>query len=83
MDIQGYIIDHWMGKMSAEHHVLMVYEKDDVPCAERPVLQDWFAAHGIELKELMHELNNEQYTNSYFRRDKLYLYFMQNGKCLC
>lgn len=31
--------------------VLMVYEKYDVPCAERPVLQEWFAEHGIELKE--------------------------------
>lgn len=31
--------------------VLMVYEKYDVPCAERPVLQAWFAEHGIELKE--------------------------------
>ena len=31
--------------------VLMVYEKTDVPCAERPVLQAWFAAHGLELKE--------------------------------
>ena len=31
--------------------VLMVYEKYDVPCAERPVLQKWFAEHGIELKE--------------------------------
>ncbi len=31
--------------------VLMVYEKYDVPCAERPCLQAWFAEHGIELKE--------------------------------
>ncbi len=31
--------------------VLMVYEKTDVLCAERPVLQDWFTAHGLELKE--------------------------------
>lgn len=31
--------------------VLMVYEKYDVTCAERPVLQAWFKEHGIELKE--------------------------------
>ena len=31
--------------------VLMVYEKYDVPCAERPCLQAWFKEHGIELKE--------------------------------
>ena len=31
--------------------VLMVYEKSDVQCAERPVLQQWFAEHGVELKE--------------------------------
>ena len=31
--------------------VLMVYEKSDVPCAERPVLQEWFAEHGIKLVE--------------------------------
>lgn len=31
--------------------VLMVYEKPSVLCAERPVLQQWFAEHGIELKE--------------------------------
>ena len=31
--------------------VLMVYEKYDVPCAERPVLQAWFKEHGIDLIE--------------------------------
>ena len=31
--------------------VLMVYEKYDVPCAERPCLQAWFKEHGIELQE--------------------------------
>lgn len=31
--------------------VLMVYEKDDVQCAERPVLQEWFAENGIQLPE--------------------------------
>lgn len=31
--------------------VLMVYEKTTVNCAERPVLQQWFREHGIELEE--------------------------------
>lgn len=31
--------------------VLMVYEKADIQCAERPVLQQWFKEHGIELNE--------------------------------
>lgn len=31
--------------------ILMVYEKNDVLCAERPVLQAWFKDHGLELKE--------------------------------
>ena len=35
----------------ADTIVLMVYEKMDVKCAERPVLQEWFKAHGIELPE--------------------------------
>ena len=30
MDIQGYILDHWIGKMSAEHPVLMVYDKEGI-----------------------------------------------------
>lgn len=30
---------------------LMVYEKPDNPCSERGVLQEWFKANGIELKE--------------------------------
>lgn len=28
MDIQGYIIDHWLGKMSAERSVLVIYDPD-------------------------------------------------------
>ena len=40
-----------LNKPSITAIVLMVYEKTDVLCAERPVLQDWFAAHGLELKE--------------------------------
>ena len=40
-----------LNKPSITAIVLMVYEKTDVSCAERPVLQDWFAAHGLELKE--------------------------------
>lgn len=31
--------------------VLMVYEKDNVKCAERPVLQEWFKEHNIPLPE--------------------------------
>lgn len=27
MDIQGYIIDHWLGKMSAEKPVLVIYDR--------------------------------------------------------
>lgn len=40
--------------------VLMVYEKDNVPCAERPVLQEWFAAHGIELKEWVKPIRKKE-----------------------
>ena len=40
--------------------VLMVYEKDDVPCAERPVLQDWFAAHGVELKKWVKPIRKKE-----------------------
>lgn len=28
MDIQGYIIDHWLGKMSAEKPVFIIYDPD-------------------------------------------------------
>ena len=35
----------------ADTIVLMVHEKDTIPCAERPVIQEWFKDHGIELKE--------------------------------
>lgn len=28
MDIQGYIIDHWLEKMSAEKPVLVIYDRD-------------------------------------------------------
>lgn len=39
MDIQGYIIDHWLGKMSAEKPVLVIYDRnglyhDLLPLAE-------------------------------------------------
>lgn len=40
MDIQGYILDHWMGKMSAEHPVLMVYDKEGIYYDLLPVLKD-------------------------------------------
>ena len=31
MDIQGYVIDHWLGKMSAERSVLVIYDPDLLP----------------------------------------------------
>jgi hypothetical protein len=31
--------------------VLIVYETPQNPCSERKPLQDWFMAHGIELRE--------------------------------
>ena len=40
MDIQGYILDHWMGKMSAEHPVLMVYDKEGIYYDLLPMLKD-------------------------------------------
>ena len=40
MDIQGYILDHWMGKMSAEHPVLMVYDKEGIYYDLLPMLQE-------------------------------------------
>lgn len=40
MDIQGYILDHWMGKMSAEHSVLMVYDKDGIYYDLLPMLKE-------------------------------------------
>ena len=40
MDIQGYILDHWIGKMSAEHPVLMVYDKDGIYYDLLPMLQE-------------------------------------------
>ena len=40
MDIQGYILDHWMGKMSAEHPVLMVYDKEGIYYDLLPILKD-------------------------------------------
>ena len=30
MDIQGYIIDHWLGKMSAEKPVLVIPQQRSV-----------------------------------------------------
>ena len=32
---------------------LMVYEKPDNPCSERPVLVDWFSCNGVEIKEFV------------------------------
>ena len=40
MDIQGYIIDHWIGKMSAEHPVLMVYDKEGIYYDLLPLLKE-------------------------------------------
>jgi len=40
MDIQGYIIDHWLGKMSAEHPVLMVYDKEGIYYDLLPILKE-------------------------------------------
>ena len=40
MDIQGYIIDHWIGKMSAEHPVLMVYDKEGIYYDLLPILKE-------------------------------------------
>lgn len=40
MDIQGYILDHWMGKMSAEHPVLMVYDKEGIYYDLLPMLKE-------------------------------------------
>lgn len=31
--------------------ILMVHEGPTKPCAERPVIQEWFKKHGIEVKE--------------------------------
>ena len=28
VDIQGYVIDYWLGKMSAERSVLVIYDPD-------------------------------------------------------
>lgn len=28
MDIQGYILDHWLSKMKPENPVLTIYDKD-------------------------------------------------------
>ena len=40
MGIQGYILDHWIGKMSAEHPVLMVYDKEGTYYDLLPMLKD-------------------------------------------
>ena len=40
MDIQGYILDHWIGKMSAEHPVLMVYDKEGIYYDLLPLLKE-------------------------------------------
>lgn len=40
MDIQGYILDHWIGKMSAEHPVLMVYDHEGIYYELLPILKD-------------------------------------------
>lgn len=40
MDIQGYILDHWIGKMSAEHPVLMVYDKEGTYYDLLPMLKE-------------------------------------------
>lgn len=40
MDIQGYILDHWIGKMSAEHPVLMVYDQKGIYYDLLPMLAE-------------------------------------------
>lgn len=35
MDIQGYVIDHWLGKMSAERAVLVIYDPDWLFCIKK------------------------------------------------
>ena len=40
-----------LDKPNIDTIILMVYEKTDVLCAERPVFQAWFKDNGLELKE--------------------------------
>jgi hypothetical protein len=40
MDIQGYIIDQWLGKMDSEHQVLTVYDSDKLYYSLLPMAQE-------------------------------------------
>lgn len=40
MDIQGYIIDHWLEKMSAEKPVLVIYDRDGFYHSLLPLAED-------------------------------------------
>ena len=50
MDIQGYILDHWMGKMTAEHPVLMVYDKEGIYYDLLPLLKE----RGVKVIDTTH-----------------------------
>ena len=40
MDIQGYIIDHWLGKMSAEKPVLIIYDRNALYHSVLPIAEE-------------------------------------------
>lgn len=40
MDIQGYIIDHWLGKMSAEKPVLIIYDRNALYHSVLPLAEE-------------------------------------------
>ena len=40
MDIQGYIIDHWLGKMSAEKPVLVIYDRNALYHSVLPLAEE-------------------------------------------
>ena len=42
---------------------LLVHEKPEVKCSERPILKEVFKKHGIELKEWQKEEQKSSYTN--------------------
>ena len=45
-------IQRQLGFTEEPHIVLMVHEKPDNPCSERAPLQQYFAEHGVECREL-------------------------------
>ena len=88
MDIQGYIIDHWLGKMSAEKPVLVIYDRNALYHSVLPLAEEKGVKVIDTTKGLLHVYglwvqigcNFEMYKNKKRVTNHLQLFFaLQDG----